>query len=617
MIHKLYEIKSPDGQSTARVLSSTALPPLKSNKRAGTYTSFDKLRADLSQQTRLCEKSFNLISNINEQLSPSNGFTLNRLIGSYTTAFSKFLDILLEKKPNENGKKLLAQKCRIYITGNTSTLNMIDEFEQTYENQNAIWWYTRDGFLFRLLNRTFRQENIQMIIYLHFFLFDLHQQLTVTYQSSNPRTGIEKYFRGQTMELEEIKKLEKNIFTHRSVTLNSFLSTTKDYGMALVYAGSGSYEKDDELQSVVFTINIARSNINSKDTEYADVEHLSYFPSEKETLFAVGSLFEIDTIEYNQNEKIWLITLFSWDEGNYETCCTVTSQLRPTTIDKKIIDAGRLLSEKTVKYNIFALFDLFAKDLIEGQFDAPVTEESFDTVKTLYYDILLETSLIDEFVYNVGVGSLAFMCERFDTAIQYLLTALTIENQNQIKDNEDALILLYDTLGHVHKEKCLYDLALQYDTESVKLVTTEQSLADLARKMISFIGSIFRIERFIHPLQIRLFSGATWSGDRSHGKGIVDGIGATIKRLFDNVIRLSSDESFKAAEDLMNKTQPSTNIRLYMYQKEDIDSVQGLIPLLITIKGTSKFHEITAKPNGEVFIKNRSDESEALIKINF
>ncbi|CAF4173278.1 unnamed protein product [Rotaria magnacalcarata] len=197
--------RSPDGQSTARVLSSTALPPLKSNKRAGTYTSFDKLRADLSQQTRLCEKSFNLISNINEQLSPSNGFTLNRLIGSYTTAFSKFLDILLEKKPNENGKKLLAQKCRIYITGNTSTLNMIDEFEQTYENQNAIWWYTRDGFLFRLLNRTFRQENIQMIIYLHFFLFDLHQQLTVTYQSSNPRTGIEKYFRGQTMELEEIK----------------------------------------------------------------------------------------------------------------------------------------------------------------------------------------------------------------------------------------------------------------------------------------------------------------------------------------------------------------------------------------------------------------------------
>ncbi|CAF1945017.1 unnamed protein product [Rotaria magnacalcarata] len=98
---------------------------------------------------------------------------------------------------------------------------------------------------------------------------------------------------------------------------------------------------------------------------------------------------------------------------------------------------------------------------------------------------------------------------------------------------------------------------------------------------------------------------------------MVDGIGATIKRLFDNVIRLSSDESFKAAEDLMNKTQPSTNIRLYMYQKEDIDSVQGLIPLLITIKGTSKFHEITAKPNGEVFIKNRSDESEALIKINF
>ncbi|CAF4505944.1 unnamed protein product, partial [Rotaria magnacalcarata] len=37
-----------------------------------------------------------------------------------------------------------------------------------------------------------------------------------------------------------------------------------------------------------------------------------------------------------------------------------------------------------------------------------------------------------------------------------------------------------------------------------------------------------------------------------HGKGIADGIGATIKRLFDNVIRLNPDQSFNGAEDLMN-----------------------------------------------------------------
>jgi len=83
------------------------------------------------------------------------------------------------------------------------------------------------------------------------------------------------------------------------------------------------------------------------------------------------------------------------------------------------------------------------------------------------------------------------------------------------------------------------------------------------------------------------------------------------------VIRLNPDQSFKGTEDLMNKIQFSTNIRLYMYQKEDIDSVKKLIPLLKTIKGTSKFHEIIARPNGQVFIKNNSDESETLIKINF
>ncbi len=51
------------------------------------------------------------------------------------------------------------------------------------------------------------------------------------------------------------------------------------------------------------------------------------------------------------------------------------------------------------------------------------------------------------------------------------------------------------------------------------------------------------------------------------GKDIADSIGSVIKRLFDNTIRLNSDESFKAAEDLMNKIMNSINIRLYIYNK--------------------------------------------------
>ncbi|CAF1421049.1 unnamed protein product [Adineta ricciae] len=105
--------------------------------------------------------------------------------------------------------------------------------------------------------------------------------------------------------------------------------------------------------------------------------------------------------------------------------------------------------------------------------------------------------------------------------------------------------------------------------------------------------------------------------ESGHSKDIADGLGSVIKRLFDNVIRLNPDESFKGAKKLMNKIINSTNIRLYFYKKEDSDALRERIPPLTTIKGTSMFHEIIAKPNGEVFIKQKSVEPEILLKTNF
>ncbi|CAF3809581.1 unnamed protein product [Rotaria magnacalcarata] len=102
-----------------------------------------------------------------------------------------------------------------------------------------------------------------------------------------------------------------------------------------------------------------------------------------------------------------------------------------------------------------------------------------------------------------------------------------------------------------------------------------------------------------------------------HGKGISDTIGSSIKRLFDDAIRLNPDESFNAAEELMNKIKGSTNIRLYLYKKEDVDSFLQQIPSLTTVKGTSMFHELIAKPNGQIFAKNKSDEQETLLQTKF
>ncbi len=437
----------------------------------------DELVNDLSNDLRISVRNSIILSQIIEQRLRSEEWTFNTSNESGGRGIPYLIRVLLEKKPHENGKQIFLEKCRLYYTDNPSTLNIIDEFDQTYQSQNAVWWYTRNTFLYLLLNKSLRQQNIEMIIYLHFFLYDLNYQLSVNYEGTNPRTKIEKYYRGQIMTLEEIRVLKELGTLYGPIVLNSFLSTTKDYQMALIFSGSGSYEKDDELQSVVFTIQLLPSNFNSMDKEYADITHLSACPSEQETLFTIASLLFLDDFAYDECEKTWFIKLTNWSTSDCFTYGRDTNEMQEkqcNSIDIQFITVGRLLSEKAVDYDIFNFFE-------EGrENEPPVTEESFNIVKTKYYDVLLQNFIINQFVYDVGVGSLAFMSGQIDIAAQYLLKALPSENHIHSSDSDGLLLRLYDTLGHVYKETCEYDLALKYYSASVEIGSTEERLSNLA-----------------------------------------------------------------------------------------------------------------------------------------
>lgn len=384
---------------------------------------------------------------------------------------------LLIKKPNDNSKEIFSNQCRLYYTNNPSTLNMIDEFEQTYQSDKAIWWYTRNTFLYLLLNKSFRQQNIAMIIHLHFFLYDIHHQLAANWKGTNPRTTIETFYRGQIMTLTEIQLFKERDTAYSPVGLSSFLSTTKDYQMALIFSGSGAHEFDDPLQSVVFTIQLLPSDFNPMDKEYADISHLSACPSEEETLFTVASSLYFDGLEYDANAKTWFIKLTNWSTSDcftYGRYDETTLNKQSNSIDMQFIYVARLLSEKNVGYDIFDFYDEQHRN------DPPVTEQSFHLIQKLYYDILLQNVLIDQFVYNIGVGSLTFMSGQMNISAQYLLQALSSKDQIDSNNNKEVLILLYDTLGHIHREICQYDLALEYYSKSVDLNSIDGSQTNLA-----------------------------------------------------------------------------------------------------------------------------------------
>jgi hypothetical protein len=60
---------------------------------------------------------------------------------------------------------------------NAKQLEKIDDFERNYQSEDATKWFTKDSFLYRLLNESLRIERINSIVKMRYFIHDLHNQL--------------------------------------------------------------------------------------------------------------------------------------------------------------------------------------------------------------------------------------------------------------------------------------------------------------------------------------------------------------------------------------------------------------------------------------------------------
>jgi hypothetical protein len=97
-------------------------------------------------------------------------------------------DVLLQtSRPTENIYKDLLDECRLIYRGNKTQTQYIEEFEEKYEPSKAIWWYTRDTFLYRLINMALRTENMVIIWKFRFIIQDIYQQLKTMHEKQRNR----------------------------------------------------------------------------------------------------------------------------------------------------------------------------------------------------------------------------------------------------------------------------------------------------------------------------------------------------------------------------------------------------------------------------------------------
>lgn len=88
-----------------------------------------------------------------------------------------FKEILLEMDDNQHSIKDMVSFWREHYTDDNSKLKDIDEFERDYSSQSSIWWYTREPFIYEMLNGALRLMEGDTIINMGVFVRDLHHQI--------------------------------------------------------------------------------------------------------------------------------------------------------------------------------------------------------------------------------------------------------------------------------------------------------------------------------------------------------------------------------------------------------------------------------------------------------
>ncbi|CAF1208534.1 unnamed protein product [Adineta steineri] len=409
---------------------------------------------------------------MNEALSSENQ---NQLEPSYMYT-QIFKDILLEMNHDHpQALKDLAAYYRQFYHDNMSQLNIIDEFEQNYRQENAISWYTRECFTYEILNRALRTLDADIIINMGFFIHDLHQQIHQLHQQQLPSYGGNpfKVYRGQGLLKTDFDKLKRT--KGGLMSLNNFLSTSMERHVSLFFADSASGDPDKVGILFMITIDPRVSSI-----PFASIKEVSYYKTEEEILFSMHAVFRIGEIkEMGDNHRLYQVELQTTNDDD--------EQLQQLTefISKEIAGAtgwGRLgvLLTKTGHFDK-------AEELYKVLLEQPSTESD----KALYYHCL---------------GYVKHHQGNYEQAIEYYTKALGIREKN-FPANSPSLATSYNNIGGVYdnikeysKALSFYEKALEIDEKSLpanspSLATSYNNIGSVYSKMGEYLKALSYYEK--------------------------------------------------------------------------------------------------------------------------
>ena len=296
-------------------------------KIKGVFSEMKLLCEVLKQVAQQCDENAISITIMGSADSPAKN-PVNRLDPSfmYTQIIKEiFLTIEFEQQHFDH----FIEYCRKALDGNGKQLNYVEEIAQQYDQHLPIWWYTRDTFLYAMLNRVLRVMDVDVMVKMGFFIADLHRHIKQLHQTqfggdnANQRLTV---YRGQGMTKDAFQKITTN--TGGLISFNGFLSTSREHSTSLRFAEQAP--KTDELVGVLFVMDI---DPKVSSAPFASVDEVGYYGSgEQEVLFSMHTVFRIrEVTSIGENNRLVQVQLnLASDKDN--DLCDLINYIREATM---------------------------------------------------------------------------------------------------------------------------------------------------------------------------------------------------------------------------------------------------------------------------------------------
>lgn len=312
------------------------------------FTDLDSLCVSIQKQVRMVNKQLEVVNFVTNNEKSIKDLSEESIDFRW---FQLLTHVTLHLPRDELAKTQMLHECRRYYQNNTNELRLIDQFEKEYNKDQAIEWYSKECFIYKLINKAFRSEDLINLFIFRLFIGDLSESIASEHKLMLKLTNktVWNVYRGSQLSKEKLGKLKECEGRHYS--FNGFLSTSQSEEVALSFATGNN--RDNDHVSVLLDITCDAESVGNH-VRFANIHRWSEHPDEQEILFDLNSTFFVHSVRLETRAledtipkvQIWRINMTTSSIGQIITHPYIDEIYRQIKEMSASIVFGRLMCNK-------------------------------------------------------------------------------------------------------------------------------------------------------------------------------------------------------------------------------------------------------------------------------